>query len=121
VQLQFVDALGDGCLGTGQKTRAYPVGDLTQAQIEARRLDLVGIEVARAHDAAGIGQPGDRAVGQDAFLVGAVNEAHRSRLLSRPREANIHDPSSRGAAGDEAIQTVLFSALDCFVGVASSQ
>ena len=40
MQLQLVDALGDGGAGAGQKTRAHPVGDAAQPQIEARRLDL---------------------------------------------------------------------------------
>ena len=40
VQLQFVDALGDGRAGTGQEAGAHAIGDVAEAQIEARRLDL---------------------------------------------------------------------------------
>ena len=45
VQLEFVNALGNR-RAARQKTCAHPVGHLTQPQIEARRLDLIGHERA---------------------------------------------------------------------------
>src|SRR5262249_33486655 len=41
VQLQFGDAACDRAARPGQETRAHPIGDGTEAQIEARRLDLI--------------------------------------------------------------------------------
>ena len=41
VQLQFVDALGDGGVRPGQEARAHAIGDLAEPQVEARGLDLV--------------------------------------------------------------------------------
>ena len=50
VQLQLVDALGDRRARPGQEARAHAIGDLAEPQVEARRLDLVGREVARADE-----------------------------------------------------------------------
>ena len=47
VQLQLGDALGDRGLRPRQEARAHAVGDLAEPQIEARRLDLIGREIAR--------------------------------------------------------------------------
>ena len=41
VQLQFVDALGDRGARSRQETGAHAVGHVAQAQVEARRLNLV--------------------------------------------------------------------------------
>ena len=48
VQLQLVDALGDGGARPGQEARAHAVGDLAEPQVEARRLDLVVHELVSA-------------------------------------------------------------------------
>ena len=53
----------------GQKARAHAIGDVAEAQVEARRLDLVGREVGRGQNRAAGGQRRDHAVGQDALVV----------------------------------------------------
>ena len=75
VQLQFVDAPGDRGRA-GQETRAHPVGDFAQAQIEARRLDLVGHEIGGGQYPAVAGQPRDHAVGQDALVFDGEGKRH---------------------------------------------
>ena len=69
VQLQFVDALRDRRVRAGQKARAHAVGDFAQAQVEARGLDLVGVELAAGADRALAHERRDHVVGQDAFLI----------------------------------------------------
>ena len=68
VQFQFVDALADRRFRSGQETRPHPVGDRTQAQVDAGRLNLVGVERDRRDDGAARNQRGNHAVGQDAFV-----------------------------------------------------
>ena len=76
MQLQFVDALGDRRVRTGQEARAHAIGDLAQPQVEARGLDLVGHEVVGGQDRAVLRQRRDHVVGQDAFLVDCEGERH---------------------------------------------
>ena len=66
MQLQVGDAVGDGVLGAGQKARADAVGDRAEPQIEARGLDLVGIERRAGDDGARRLQRLDEAGGEDA-------------------------------------------------------
>ncbi len=68
VQLQSVDALGNGCAAR-QETRAHAVGHLAQPQVEARRLDLVGDELVFGQNTAVRGEHRDHAVGQNALVV----------------------------------------------------
>ena len=70
VQLQLVDALGHRRARSGQETRAHPVGDIAEPQIEARRLDLAFDEGIGRQDQAGIRHRRDHAVGQNAVGVG---------------------------------------------------
>ena len=80
VQLQLVDALGDGCAGAGQKARAHPVGDVAQPQIEARRLDLAFDKGIFRQDQARIRHRRDHAVGQNSVGVGRKRERHGAIL-----------------------------------------
>ena len=70
VQLQFVDAFGDGGAGPRQKARPHPVGDVAETQIEAGRLDLAFDERIGRQDQAGIRHRRNHAVGQDAIGAG---------------------------------------------------
>lgn len=67
VQLQLVDALGNGGVGAGQKAGADPVGDIAKAQVEARRLDLALDKVIGRQNEASIGHLRDHAVGQNSI------------------------------------------------------
>ena len=60
----------------GQEARAHAVGDLAEPQVEARRLDLVGDEIAAGRIAPLLGQRRDHVIGQDAFLVGGKGQRH---------------------------------------------
>ncbi len=70
MQLQFVDALGDGGARTGQETGAHPVGDVAEAQVEARGLDLAFDKGIGRQDQARIRHRRNHAVGQDSVGVG---------------------------------------------------
>ncbi len=76
VQLQLVDALGDGRAGPRQEAGAHPVGDVAEPQVEARRLDLALDEVVGRQDQAGIRHRRDHAVGQNAIGVIWQRERH---------------------------------------------
>ncbi len=76
MQLQFVDALGHRRARARQETRAHPVGDVAEPQIEARRLDLAFDEGIGRQDQAGIRHRRDHAVGQNAIGVGRKRERH---------------------------------------------
>ena len=80
VQLQFVDALGDGGVGSGQEARAHPVGDVAEPQIEARRLDLAFDKGICRQDQARIRHRRDHAVGQNSVGVGRKRERHGAVL-----------------------------------------
>ena len=80
MQLQIVDALGDRGARPRQEARAHAIGDLAEPQIEARRLDLIGREIARRDDPAGFRKLGDHVIGQDAF--GPIAMAHAGRTIA---------------------------------------
>ena len=80
MQLQLVDALGDGGVRAGQKARAHPVGDIAEAQIEARRLDLAFDKGIGRQDEARIRHRRDHAVGQNSVGVGRKRERHGAVL-----------------------------------------
>ena len=75
VQFEPFDALGHR-RAPGQEARAHAIGDFTQPQIEARRLDLVGHEIGRGQNPAGRGERRDHAVGQDALVLDGECECH---------------------------------------------
>jgi hypothetical protein len=76
MQLQFIDAFGDGGARSGQEARAHPVGDIAEAQIEARRLDLALDKGIGRQDQARIRHRRDHAVGQNSVGVGRKRERH---------------------------------------------
>ena len=76
VQLQFVDALGDRGARPGQEARAHAIGDIAEAQIEARRLDLALDKGIGGQDQARIRHRRDHAVGQNSVGVGRKRKRH---------------------------------------------
>jgi hypothetical protein len=76
MQLQFIDALGDGGAGSRQETRAHAVGHLAQPQIEASGLNLVGNERIGRQDGARFRQCRDHAVRQNAFVFNGEGKRH---------------------------------------------
>ncbi len=50
MQLQLLQTVADQRLRPGQETRAYAIGDIAEAEVEARRLDLIGIDALRHDD-----------------------------------------------------------------------
>ena len=76
VQLQLVDPLGHRGARPRQETRAHPVGDVAEAQIEARRLDLAFDKRIGRQNQAGVRHRRDHAVGQNAIGVGLKREGH---------------------------------------------
>ena len=83
---QIVDALGNGRARAGQEARAHAVGHLAEAEVEARRLDLVAIERVGGNDGAAFGERRDHVVGQDASLARCKGERHSRALL---RDAHL--------------------------------
>ena len=81
MQLQLVDALGDGGAGAGQEARAHAIGDVAEAQIEARRLDLAFDEIVGRQDEARFRHRRDHAVGQDTIGVGGNRERQPGVLI----------------------------------------
>src|SRR5262249_42861647 len=69
VQLQFLDARGDGGLWTGQKARAHAVSHCAETQVETRRLNLVMCKITGAHNGAVASEGSDHAVRQNAFFL----------------------------------------------------
>jgi hypothetical protein len=59
-----------------QEAGAHPVGDIAEAQIEARRLDLALDKGIGRQNKAGIRHRRDHAVGQNAIGVGLKRERH---------------------------------------------
>ena len=84
MQLQFVDALGDRRAGTGQETGADAIGDVAEAQIEARRLDLALDKGIGRQDQPRIRHRRDHAVGQNSVGVGRKRERHGAVLKGGP-------------------------------------
>ncbi len=76
MQLQVVDALGDGGVRPRQEARAHAKGDLAEPQVEARGLDLVLHEFVFGEDRAVADQRADHLVGQDAPLIHCKGERH---------------------------------------------
>ena len=76
MQLQLVDALADRRARARQETRAHPVGDIAEPQVEARRLDLAFDKGIGRQNEAGIRHRRDHAVGQNAIGVGRKREGH---------------------------------------------
>src|SRR5262249_1483484 len=56
--------------------RAHPIGELAEPQVEARGLDLVGIERVGRLDGAALDERADHMVRQDASLVDTESERH---------------------------------------------
>ena len=54
VQLDLGEPVADQRLRTGQEAGAHAIGDLAEPEIEARRLDLVGIEPLVGRNRAGL-------------------------------------------------------------------
>jgi len=67
VQLQLGNALGHRGLRPGQEARPHAEGDLAETQVEARRLDLIGRELARGMNPTALRKLRDHLVGQNAF------------------------------------------------------
>jgi len=85
VQLQFVDALGHRRARARQKTRADPIGDIAEAQIEARGLDLAFDERIGRQYKAGVRHRRDHAIRQNAVGVGRKRKRHDLVLGRWPR------------------------------------
>jgi hypothetical protein len=87
MQLEFVDALGHRNVRPRQKARAHAIGDATEPQIEAGRLNLAFDKRIFRQDQAGIGHRRDHAVGQNSCRVGRQGERHRFvlRLPANPQ------------------------------------
>ena len=66
MEFQFGELVANRGVGTGQKTRPDAVSDLAQSQIEARGLDLIGLDLGRARDLAARDHGADRLARQDA-------------------------------------------------------
>ena len=81
VQLELVDALGDRGLRPGQKACAHAIGHLAEPQIEARRLNLIGREIARGTNPTALRELRDHVVGQNA--LGPIGGRHERRYLRR--------------------------------------
>ena len=109
VQFQFVDALADRRFRSGQETRPHPVGDRTQAQVDAGRLNLVGVERDRRDDGAARNQRGNHAVGQDAFVdMKAWRHVRvpvdRAVARSPDERSDIRGPQSRMSLRSSGLQ-----------------
>ena len=90
MQLQFVDALGDRGPRTGQEARAHPIGDIAEAQIEARGLDLALDKGIGRQDQPRIRHRRDHAVGQNSVGVGRKRERHGAVLKgARKDDPNV--------------------------------
>ena len=83
VQLELVDALGDGRARARQEARAHAVGDVAEPEIEARRLDLAFDKGIGRQDHAGIRHRRDHAVGQNALAsFGSENDKRHDPCTS---------------------------------------
>ena len=76
VQLEILDALGDGGVRPRQEARAHAEGGRAEPQVEARGLDLVLHEFVFGEDGAVADQRADHLVGQDAPLIHCKGERH---------------------------------------------
>ena len=80
MQLEVIDAFADRGARTGQEARAHAIGDLAQPQVEARRLNLVGIERIGRLDGAAIDERRNHVVRQNATLAICKIERHGRAL-----------------------------------------
>ena len=72
MQLQAVELGGDGAGGAGQEARAHAPRLFAQTQVEAGRLDLVGVE-RPARGKAPVGEKfGDPAIGKNSLVAQAL-------------------------------------------------
>ena len=76
MQLQILDALGDGGVRPRQEARAHAEGGRAEPQVEARGLDLVLHEFVFGEDRAVADERADHLVGQDAPLIHCKGERH---------------------------------------------
>ena len=74
MEFELGELVAHSCVGTRKEARADTVSDLAQPEIEARRLDLVGLDLWRGHDLAGLDHGANGLAGQDA---GAGEDAPR--------------------------------------------
>ena len=79
VQLETLDALRDR-RAPRQKARAHPISDFTQPQVEARRLNLIGIERIGRLDGAALDQRRNHVVRQNTSLSVCKSERHGRTL-----------------------------------------
>ncbi|MGY4511161.1 hypothetical protein ACVIN2_004615 [Bradyrhizobium sp. USDA 3650] len=71
----------DGGAGTGQEAGANAIGDVAEAKVEARRLDLAFDEVVSGQDETALRHRRDHAVGQDTIGVGGDRERQPGVLI----------------------------------------
>jgi hypothetical protein len=76
MQLELVDALGDGDAGPRQKACAHAIGDRAKPQVETGRLDLAGSKRIVRANAAVRRQFRDHAVGQNSTVGWCKGERH---------------------------------------------
>jgi hypothetical protein len=76
VQFEIGDAAAHRAMRARQETRAHPVGDIAEPQVEACGLNLIGCEGTDGHDPARVRQFGDHAVRQDALVVRREGKRH---------------------------------------------
>jgi hypothetical protein len=75
MEFQFGELVAHRGVGTGQEARPDAIGDLAQAEIEACRLNLTGLDFGRARDLAAGDHGADRLAREDA---GAGERAARA-------------------------------------------
>ncbi len=66
MEFQLVELVAHRGVGTGQEARPDAIGDLAEPEIEARRLDLVGLDLRRGQDLAARDHRADGLARQDA-------------------------------------------------------
>ena len=88
VQLDLGEPVGDQRLRTGQEAGAHAIGDLAEPEIEARRLDLVGIEPLGGPNGAGLGHLLDDLCRQDPDRQFLGHE-HAPRFAAAPHGRHL--------------------------------
>ena len=74
MQLEIIDAVGDGSVRSRQETCADAVGDIAKPEVEARRLDLAGQKILRRQDRTRFRERMDHGVRQNASFIGIEDE-----------------------------------------------
>ena len=93
VQGEIVELVLDRGAAARQKACPKPVGDRPQAQVEAGRLDLVGIQRSRRRDGAGVEQLADAMGGKNAGDLGHGRAKRpESNIRGRRRKARPDFP-----------------------------